>query len=123
MFALRLRGRLVGVALCETGSPDLSLFDIFNLAQLYLPIGVSVDLCQVLVDFVRSYYRGLGCSNPLIVTRCATLPSPEALGLEHVETMGCIVWSMTALPRYRRYLDECFVRISPDSLAQPRAHA
>ncbi|NVB43015.1 hypothetical protein G6O69_34655 [Pseudenhygromyxa sp. WMMC2535] len=116
VFSLRVDGRLLGVALCETGSEDMSLFDIFNLAQLYLVPGLPVELSRALVDFVRQYYRSRGHEHPLIVAAPGSLSSAVQQGLEYIETMGCMVWSGLSLPHYRRYLDECFAQIRPESL-------
>jgi hypothetical protein len=116
VFVVRDREELVGVALCETGSEDVSLFDVFNLAQIYCRPHTSLAARRGLIEFVRQHYRSLGRERPLLVAPPATLRDGQALGLDLVETMGCIVWSGSALPSYRRYLSKSFSRIRPESL-------
>lgn len=120
-FALREDGEFVGAALCETGSHVLSLFDVFNLGQLYFSPEASGRARRALAEFVTRHYRAQGCRRPMIVSMPGALPSPSLAGLEHIETMGCIVWSGRALPAYRRYLDECFARIERSRLQRKRA--
>jgi hypothetical protein len=111
VFVVREAGELVGVALCETGSEDLSLFNLFNLAQLYFRARASSAAQQALVNFVRCHYRGIGKPDPLLVAPAGSLAEPLEAGLELVETLGCVIWSGQTLRAYRTFLRTTFARI------------
>jgi len=111
VFVVREAGELVGVALCETGSEDLSLFNLFNLVQLYFRSRASSAAQQALVSFVRCHYRAIGQPNPLLVAPAGSLAEPRDAGLELVETLGCMIWSGHTLRGYRTFLRATFARI------------
>lgn len=133
VFVVRKAGELVGAALCETGSEDLSLHNLFNLAQLYFSRGRGVKgvgarassaAQRALVQFVRSHYRAIGQSDPLLLAPAGSPAEPRDAGLELVETLGCMIWSGHTLRAYRTFLRTTFARLEPttrlESLYLPR---
>ncbi|MFO7564729.1 MAG: hypothetical protein R6X02_18945 [Enhygromyxa sp.] len=112
VFVVREAGELVGAALCETGSEDLSLYNLFNLAQLYFRAGASSVAQQALVHFVRCHYRAIGQADPLLVAPAGSLDEPQDAGLELVETLGCMIWSGHTLRAYRTFLRTTFGRVA-----------
>jgi hypothetical protein len=94
VLVLRQKGTLAGIALCETGDPNTSLFNLVNLAQIYLRTGrsaPSTDAQIALVSAVRSFYAARGVRRPLIVAPPGTLNGEAEAGTRLAETMGCIV--------------------------------
>ncbi len=124
VLGVRERGELVGVALCETGSVDLSLFNLFNLAQLYFRVGpdrrpaISRAAQVGLVRAVRGFYAARGIDDPVIVAPPGQFVEPAAAGLRLDETMGCILWSGASLELYPDYLRDCFDKIDAASLTK-----
>lgn len=120
-FVVREAGELVGIALCESGSEDLSLNNLFNLAQLYFRPRSSSAAQQALVQFVRSHYRAIGQANPLLVTPAGALDQPVSAGLQLVETLSCVIWQGHALRAYRIFLRSSFERVTkqPEQASQP----
>jgi len=121
VFVLREAGELVGVALCETGREDISLFNLFNMSQLYFRPRATSAAQQGLVAFVRCYYLAHGREQPLIVAPPGSLSEPEEAGLELVETMGCIIWSGPTLRAYRTFLRTAFERVRKHEGKPPTA--
>jgi hypothetical protein len=111
VFVVREAGELVGVALCETGSEELSLFNLFNLAQLYFRSRASSAAQQALVNFVRCHYRAIGQLHPLLVAPAGSLDEPHNAGLQLVDTLGCVIWQGHTLRAYRTFLRSTFQRI------------
>lgn len=111
VFVVREAGELVGLALCETGSEDLSLFNLFNLAQLYFRSRASSAAQQALVTFVRYHYRAIGQPHPLLVAPAGSLDDPTNAGLELVETLGCVIWQGHTLRAYKNFLKSTFQRV------------
>lgn len=111
-IVLRVDGRLAGVALCETGSRELSLFNMFNMAQIYLrrdrvpSIGAQLRLLAE----VRAFYRLRGIVDPLVVAPPGTFAGASEPGTVLAETMGCIAWSGRALRQYESFLKFRFGR-------------
>jgi hypothetical protein len=117
VFVVREAGELVGAALCETGSEGLSLYNLFNLAQLYFRARASSNAQQALVHFVRCHYRAIGQADPLLVAPAGSLAEPEDAGLELVETLGCMIWSGHTLRAYRTFLRTTFGRVAERAAA------
>ncbi|MCA8979079.1 MAG: hypothetical protein KDC14_03550, partial [Planctomycetes bacterium] len=111
-------GVLVGVALCELGSPDLSLFNLLNLAQVYTTSDVPPELNATLFREVRAFYARLGIYDPVLVAPPAQFQNPGAAGLRLDETMGCIIWSGETLEQYHNYIQYCFEKISGHSITR-----
>lgn len=99
-------GQLRGAALLEHSSRHLSLFNLFNMGQLYLAPGVEVSSWArtALLRRVREEFAARGITDPIITAPPGTLPDPEDAGLRLEETMGCIIWTGEALRYYQAYL-------------------
>jgi hypothetical protein len=107
-IALRRRGRLIGVALCESTRGPISLFNTLNAAQVFLVAAAmpTAHECRALILAVRGFFCDLGVDSPLIAADPGTLSEDPAAGLLLVETMGCIVWSADGLRQYDSYVDK-----------------
>lgn len=106
-FVAMIDGRIVGVALCETGDRGASLFDIFNSAFVFLRPGVeprtAAALQRALLGSVYAYFEGLGTPSPLIIAPQGTLAA-DAGDLRFEETMGCVVMTGTALRHWENFI-------------------
>ncbi len=111
-------GTLVAVALCETGSRHLSLFNLMNMAQLYTsPERPPSRLaCAVLLERARRFYQERGTTDPVIVAPPQCFEHPSDAGLACKETMGCIIWSGESLVQYQSFLSYCFAKVGSRSL-------
>lgn len=108
---------LVAVALCETGSRHLSLFNLFNMGQVYLRPGRTSRAGRAaLLRAVRSFYATRGTNDPVLVAPPGSFDHPEDAGLRREETMGCIIWSGRSLLQYQSFISYCFARIGTSSL-------
>lgn len=106
VFVLVERGELAGVALCETGDPDLSLFNLLNVAQVYLRTGrgaPSRDAQRALVTRVRMFYASRRIERPLLIAPTGTLAREVEPGTRCVENMGCVVMAGRALKQWENY--------------------
>ncbi len=111
VLALRVRGELSGVALCETGSQSMSLFNIMNMAQVFVRTGAhrpALEAQLALLSETRRLYAARGLGRPLLVAPPGTLDAAAEPGTSLAETMGCIVWSGRALRQYESFLDYHF---------------
>lgn len=117
VFVLWESDELVGVALCETGSRHLSLFNLFNMGQVYVRPGHSSRAGRaMLLRAVRSFYAARGTSDPVLVAPPGSFEHPEDAGLRREETMGCIIWSGRSLLQYQSFISYCFAKIGASSL-------
>lgn len=94
VLVLRQGGELAGAALCDTGDPTVSLFNIVNMAQIYVCTGSrapSPDAQRALVSACRAFYEARNVNRPLIVSPQDTLRGAAEPGTHLAETMGCIV--------------------------------
>jgi hypothetical protein len=119
-FAIRERGRLVGVALVEHGSPHLSLFNLLNLAQLYFTDDASRMAKALAFRFVRQHYADRGTHDPILVSRPGANEHPGDAGMRLAETMGCIIWSGRSLAQYQSYVRYCFEKIDETALTSAK---
>lgn len=106
-FVIRDGAGVAGIALCETGSRDLSLFNLLNIAHVYLRAGEGApsSAAQIaLLDRVMAYYSERGQSRPIVIAPPGTLTCASRAGFDLVETMGCIVFSRHAARQYRNFL-------------------
>jgi hypothetical protein len=113
VLVLRARGRLLGVALCELGSRELSLFNLFNMAFFFFAAGAdapSTAAQLALLAEVRALYARQHEHNPLIVAPPGVFDATAEEGTELVETMGLIAKSGRALRQYESFLDYHFGR-------------
>lgn len=105
---LRVGGTFAGVALCELGSRDLSLFNLFNMAFFFFVPGShapSTAAQLALLAYVRALYAARGEYNPMIVAPAGTFDATAEPGTVLAETMGLIAKSGRSLRQY-----ECFIR-------------
>jgi hypothetical protein len=117
VLVLREFGEIVGVALCETGSRHLSLFNLLNMGQIYLcPDRTSRSGRAALLAAVRNFYRERGTTDPVLVAPPGAFDRPEDVGLTREETMGCIIWSGQSLLQYQSFISYCFAKIGTSSL-------
>ena len=104
VIAVREEGEPTAFALCELGSPSLSLFNLLNVAHLLVPPGASEAAQAALVAHVRAFYAERGTPQPILVAMPGTLTGATAAGLVLAETMGCMVLSPEGLKQYRNFL-------------------
>lgn len=106
-LVLRVNGGLAGVALCETGSRELSIFNLFNMAQVFLRTGAEApgdDAQLALLSAVREFYAGRGITDPILVAPPGTLKAELEPGTFLAETMGMIAWSGRGLRQYENFI-------------------
>ncbi len=118
VLTLHEDGRVVGVALCETGSRHLSLFNLLNMAQVYTSSAhpPSRAARAHLLQQVRAFYNERGVTDPVVVAPPGSMPEPGDAGLQIQETMGCILWSGRSLLQYQSFISYCFAKIGTRSL-------
>lgn len=105
-LALVLDGHLLGVALCETGRREASLFDILQMAQVYLRVGRGAPEVAAqcgLVEAVRAYYRERGIGEPLLVAPAGTLERSAHPAMRWVEAMGCATFAGKSLKQWENF--------------------
>jgi hypothetical protein len=115
LLVAREEGRASAYALCETGSPNLSLFNLLNLAHVVTTPGASLDAQRALLAAVSRFYASRGISAPLVVAKPGTLTAADSAGCSLVETMGCLVLSAEGLKQYRNFLAYHFGRFEKTS--------
>jgi hypothetical protein len=105
VFVVRGPEGVEGVALCERGSAELSLFDILNMAHVFVSSRrrPSEDVQRLLLGRVRAYYADHGVLNPLIVSPHATLEAESEPGTRLVETMGAMSMSSFAMRQWENF--------------------
>jgi len=120
VLVARVGGEIVGVALCERGSNNLSLFNLFNLAQVYARRDATQAVWSALFRAARRFYAARGIHDPVLIAPPDGFRTPGSAELRRSETMGCIVWSGRTLDQYQGYLSYCFEKISTESLTKAR---
>jgi hypothetical protein len=107
-FVARKNGSICGAAICETGSRRLSLFNIVNVAHVFVVEPLSFGLARAvegaLLSKVRRFYGSKGIVDPLIVTPEGNVKFPETAGLVAAETMGVWATSLEGLKQYKNFL-------------------
>ncbi|HEX4336906.1 MAG TPA: hypothetical protein VH062_13395 [Polyangiaceae bacterium] len=104
---MRQNGKLAGVALCEMGSRELSLFNLFNTAFFFFRRGAEApptDAQLALLAHARRLYASRGEHNPLIVAPSATFDAAAEPGTVLAETMGLIAKSGRSLRQYENFI-------------------
>ena len=98
----------VAAALCEWSDSQISLFNVLNMAHIFVSkhAMVSASACNLLIQEVRAFYAQLGASPPLIACPPGTFANTPVHGSTWTETMGCIIWSAEGLRRFERYVAE-----------------
>lgn len=112
VFVLRGPDGIEAVALCEHGSAEVSLFDILNMAYVFVPSTrrqPRVEAQLLLLSKVRAHYARRGIMNPLIVAPHGTLRADAEEGTRLVETMGVMSMSAFAMRQYQNF---CHVHFS-----------
>jgi hypothetical protein len=104
-------GELVGVALCETGAADLSLFNLLNCAYLFfrdpMPPALARSAQTALFDAVSAFYAERTGTQPLIVSPAGNAQFAGGAGYFRAETMGVWAASMEGMKQWRNYLHFC----------------
>jgi hypothetical protein len=99
-------GELVGVALCDLGDPDLSLFNLFNMGQLYVRTGrltPSSQAQRMLAAKVRHIYATHGIERSMLVAPADTLEHSVEPDTRWVERMGCLVIADRGLRQFENF--------------------
>jgi hypothetical protein len=105
VLVARHRGQIVAAALCEHTSRELSLFNILNIAYLFVAsTDVPAELQRALQHRVRSYYRERGIAEPLVVAPEHNFDATLSPHVRLAEVMGCIAWSAKGLRAYENYI-------------------
>jgi hypothetical protein len=104
-FILVQRDRIAAAALCEYGSPELSLFGLFNICHLYRhPAAVVSELEERrLIAFVRRFYEWRGIEQPILTSPPQCFELLREPGTELAETMAWYVWHPDVLPQYENF--------------------
>jgi hypothetical protein len=104
-------GEIVGVALCETGSAELSLFNLLNCAYLFfrdpLPPALARAAQAALFNGVSAFYAARTGTQPLIVSPAGNAQFAADAGFVRAETMGVWTASMEGMKQWRNYLHFC----------------
>jgi hypothetical protein len=110
-LVLEDRGEILGVALCETGSRQLSLFNILNMGFVFFredpAHGADPAARAALLTAVRRFYERRGIPDPILVSPTGTAGLSEAAqtaGLASVESMGLWTTSGAGLAQWRNYI-------------------
>jgi hypothetical protein len=104
VLVVRLDGHIVGAAICELTSRHLSLFNTFNLAQLFFASGASRAAQRMLYHHTLRLYADRGISDPFVVA------PPDSFDVTvdphtHLKMrIGCITWSFEGIRVYENYL-------------------
>jgi hypothetical protein len=113
-FVLRVGGRVAGLALCETGSRELSIFNLFNMAQVFVATGSAAPPLEAqlaLLGQVRAFYRARGELHPIVVAPAGTCRAAEEPGSFLAECMGVIAWTGRGLRQYENFIKYHFGRL------------
>jgi hypothetical protein len=106
VLTLYENGEIVGAGLCDLGDPNLSLFNLFNMGQIYLRAGrraPSPVAQRVLVSKMRQLYAQRGVEHPLLVAPANTLDHAVEPGTRCVESMGCLVITDLGLRQFENF--------------------
>jgi hypothetical protein len=103
-FALHAGEKLVGLALCEIGSRELSLFNLLNVAQVFVEPGIGAAAELALLARVDSFYERRLIADPILASPPGLLGHARAAGFTLAETMGAIAISASGLKQYRNFL-------------------
>jgi hypothetical protein len=97
---------LAGLALCETGAPNLSLFNIVNMAQLYVrrgPRAPSSRAQRALIAAARAFYAARRIETPLVIAPAGTVDHDAEPGTHWAESMGCMVMAGRGISQWENY--------------------
>jgi hypothetical protein len=107
VLVLTVKGEVVGAALCEWTDCEISLFNVLNMAHVFLARGsdLSPDVSGSLVHAVRAFYAARGAPPPIIACPPGTFKDVALTGCVWTETMGCIIWNGEGLRLFEQYVD------------------
>jgi hypothetical protein len=118
LLVAREAGEATAFALCETGSAQLSLFNLLNIAHVVVTPGASPGAQRALLVSIARFYAERGIPAPLVVAKPGTLTAAEDAGFTLAETMGCLILSAEGLKQYRNFIAFHFGRFErPDQAA------
>lgn len=108
LLSLVIRGETVAVALCERSDSQISLFNVLNMAHIFVHPERNVPAAARarLVQCVRQHYARHGAPPVQIACPPGTFKDVALEGCDFVETMGCIVWNATGLRAFEGYVNE-----------------
>jgi hypothetical protein len=98
--------QIVGAGLCDLGDPNLSLFNLFNMGQIYLRSGrraPSLAAQRMLLSRMRQLYVDRGVDHPLMVAPANTLDHAAEPDTRCVESMGCLVITDLGLRQFENF--------------------
>jgi hypothetical protein len=121
VLVVELDGRVVGAALCDTGPCDLSLFNLLNLAHVFVLDGLRPAQARAaqraLLARVREFYAERCIKDPLVVSPKGRMRFASDAGLHIAETMGGWIVSLGGLRQWRN-----FMHFTVGGLGEPRRH-
>jgi hypothetical protein len=106
VFVIRERGQLVGVALCDIGDPNVSLFNLVNMAKIFVRTdehAPSDKGVRALLGRVHRFYAAFDILRPIIVAPPGTLLAAAEPGTYLAERMGCIVMTGRGIRLWENY--------------------
>lgn len=106
VLVLREGGSVRAAALCETGSRKASIFNILNMAQIFVQAGAHAPSREgqlALLSAVRAYYADRGVSDPVIVAPKDSFDGLADPDTTLAETMGVIAMNAHALRQWENF--------------------
>jgi len=119
VLVLRAGRRPVAFAFCETGPRHGSLFNLFNMAQLFVGDDVAPSAQRALLWAVRAFYRAREIAVPVIVAPAGRLRPDVEPGTRLAETMGCVVIRGRGIRRWENFLRFQLGNLHAPGLRQP----
>jgi hypothetical protein len=105
VFVVRVRGHIVGAALCEHTSKHLNLLNELNLAQFFFVRGAVEPRAQrALQQAVRRFYDEHGIRDPFVVAPTNTFDLTMDPHARLHMRIRCITWSFEGIRAYENYL-------------------
>jgi hypothetical protein len=120
VIVLREGGTIRAAALCETGPSAASVFNILNMAQIYVHSGAHAPSQAgqlALLHAVRAFYSQRGVNDPLVIAPKDTFDGLADPGTQLAETMGAIALSASALRQWENF---CRFHFGVQSLSPKR---
>jgi hypothetical protein len=102
-IAVRSSRALLGVALCESGPASASLFNLLNVAQLFVP-DAPPGASDALLRAVLAHYAERGIERPLLLALPGTVSPARQPALRFRERMGAIAHGAAGLMQYESYI-------------------
>jgi hypothetical protein len=123
-IAVRSSRSLLGVALCESGPTSASLFNLLNIAQLFVP-DAPPGVSEALLRAVLAHYAERGIERPLLLALPGTVSVAREPALRFRERMGAIAHGGAGLMQYESYICVQMGRFfrRKERVHGPRSHA